>query len=58
MGRLGHSLMQRDRAIGVDEQVAAIRAVSSEDVQRVLRRILEAPRALAAVGPGTIGDLR
>jgi predicted Zn-dependent peptidase len=51
MGRLGHSLMQRDRAIGVDEQVAAIRAVSSEDVQRVLRRILEGPRALAAVGP-------
>jgi predicted Zn-dependent peptidase len=51
MGRLGHSMIQRDRAVGVDEQVAQIRAVTPDDAHRVLRRVLQGPRALAAVGP-------
>jgi len=51
MGRLGHSLMQLDHITTVDEHVARLRAVTTDDVARVLRRVLEGPRALAAVGP-------
>jgi predicted Zn-dependent peptidase len=57
MGRLGHSLLQRDRAVSVDEQVAAIRGVSAADVQRVIRRVVDAPPVLAAVGPFDASDL-
>jgi predicted Zn-dependent peptidase len=51
MGRLGRSLMQRDRIITIDEHIARIREVTTADVSRVLHRVLDAPRALAAVGP-------
>ena len=51
MGRLGRSLMQRDRITTIDEHVARIRAVTIADVSRVLHRVLDGPRALAAVGP-------
>jgi predicted Zn-dependent peptidase len=51
MGRLGRALMHRDEVTSVDEQVARIRAVTTDDVHRVLRRVLDAPRVLAAVGP-------
>ncbi|MDP1821421.1 MAG: pitrilysin family protein [Acidimicrobiales bacterium] len=51
MGRLGRSIMQRDRITSVDEHVAGIRAVATDDVQRVLRQVFAGPRALAAVGP-------
>jgi predicted Zn-dependent peptidase len=51
MGRLGRSLMQSDRIITIDEHLARIRAVSVEDASRVLHRVLDGPRALAAVGP-------
>lgn len=51
MGRLGRSLMQRDRITPVEEHLAHLRVVTVEDVQRVLRRVLETPRSLAAVGP-------
>jgi predicted Zn-dependent peptidase len=51
MGRLGRSLMQRDRITTIDEHVERLRAVTIDDVSRVLRRVLDTPRALAAVGP-------
>jgi predicted Zn-dependent peptidase len=37
--------------LSVDEQVERVRAVTVEDVHRVLRRVLTGPRSLAAVGP-------
>ena len=51
MARLGRSLMQRDHVIPVDEVIAHLRAVTVDDVSRVLHRVLDAPRTLAAVGP-------
>lgn len=51
MGRLGRSLMQRDRITTIDEHVARLRAITTNDVARVLHRVLDAPRVLAAVGP-------
>ncbi len=51
MARLGRSLMQRDHITTIDEHAERLRAVSVDDVQRVLRRVLASPRALAAVGP-------
>ena len=51
MGRLGRSLMQRDRITTIDEHVARLRDVNTDDVARVLHRVLDAPRVLAAVGP-------
>jgi predicted Zn-dependent peptidase len=51
MGRLGRSeLLSIDR-LTVDEQVARVRAVTADDVHRVLNRVLTGPRSLAAVGP-------
>jgi predicted Zn-dependent peptidase len=57
MGRLGRSLMQRDRITTIDEHVEHLRAVTAADVARVLGRVLEGPRALAAVGPFDADDL-
>jgi len=51
MGRLGRSLMQRDRVTSIDEHVLRLRAVTLDDVARVLHRVLDSPRCLAAVGP-------
>jgi len=57
MGRLGRSLMQRDRIVTIDEHVERLRAVTTADVGRVLHRVLDTPRALAAVGPFEVDDL-
>jgi predicted Zn-dependent peptidase len=51
MGRLGRSLMQRDRITTIDEHVARLRSVTVDDVRRVLHRVLDGPRSVAAVGP-------
>ncbi|HJR26605.1 MAG TPA: pitrilysin family protein [Acidimicrobiales bacterium] len=51
MGRLGRDLVQRGRALSLEEQLDGIRAVTAADVHRVLRRVFEGPRVLAAVGP-------
>ena len=53
----GGSLMQRDRITTVDEHVERLRAVTTDDVGRVLHRVLDAPRALAAVGPFEVDEL-
>jgi predicted Zn-dependent peptidase len=54
MARLGSGLTTRDQVVSVDEHVARIRAVDRDDVSRVLHRVLDGPRAVAAVGP--LGD--
>ena len=51
MSRLGRSLMQRDHITSIEEHVARLRAVTTDDVSRVLHRVLDSPRSLAAVGP-------
>jgi predicted Zn-dependent peptidase len=57
MGRLGRSLMQRGGITTIDEHVARLRAVTTEDVSRVLHRVLDTPRALAAVGPFELDEI-
>ena len=42
---------QRDDIMPIDEVVARVRAVTTDDVSRVLHRVLNSPRTLAAVGP-------
>ena len=56
MARLGRSLMQRDEIVPIDEHVARLRAVTTDDVSRVLHRVLDSPRTLAAVGPFETAD--
>jgi predicted Zn-dependent peptidase len=51
MGRLGRAELSTGEWLPVDEQVERVRAVTVEDVHRVLRRVLTGPRSLAAVGP-------
>jgi predicted Zn-dependent peptidase len=51
MARLASSELVHGEVRPVDDQLARIRAVTAEDVQRVLRRVLDAPRVVAAVGP-------
>jgi predicted Zn-dependent peptidase len=51
MARLGGSESSRGEVISIDEHLARIRAVTSDDVHRVIRRVLEAPRASVVVGP-------
>jgi predicted Zn-dependent peptidase len=51
MARLGGSESSRGEVISIDEHLARIRAVTGDDVHRVIRRVLEAPRASVVVGP-------
>lgn len=51
MARLGSGLTTRDEVISVDEHVRRIRAVTPGDVSRVLHRVFDAGRAVAALGP-------
>lgn len=51
MHRLGRSELTLDEAPTVDELVAEVEAVTSDDVRRVIDRVLGGPRTLAAVGP-------
>jgi len=56
MSRLGTSLVSRNDITTIDEHVARIRAVTSADVQSVLHRVLDTPRAISAVGPVGTGS--
>jgi predicted Zn-dependent peptidase len=57
MGRLGRSLMQRDGITTIDEHLERLRAVTIDDISRVLHRVLDAPRAVAAVGPFEVDEI-
>ena len=52
MARLATNVLFRDRVVGVDEYLDAVRAVTAADVQRVLAEVLEGAAAVSIVGPG------
>ncbi len=52
MARLATNLLIRDRIVGVDEYLDAVRAVSAGDVQRVIGDVLAGPSAVSVVAPG------
>ncbi|MEZ4501897.1 MAG: pitrilysin family protein [Dehalococcoidia bacterium] len=56
--RSGNQLLQDGELESIDEQVAAIRAITAADVQRVAQRVI-GPReyALAVVGPSASADV-
>jgi predicted Zn-dependent peptidase len=58
MARLANGELVRGDVIPVAEHVARIRAVTRDDVQRTLRRVLDEPRTLAVVGPLEADDDR
>ena len=51
MARLGRMLLSTGSVVSIDEQLDRIRAVTVEEVDALLRRLLDGPRAVAAVGP-------
>jgi predicted Zn-dependent peptidase len=51
MARLGSGVIARGAVTPIDEHVARIRAVTDDDVQRVIHRVFDAPATLAVVGP-------
>jgi predicted Zn-dependent peptidase len=51
MARLGRAIITRGQITPVAEHVHRIRAVTVDDVARVARRVFDAPRTLAVVGP-------
>ena len=56
MGRLGSGLISRGEIVPVEEHLARTRAVTVDQVDAVLRRILAAPATLSVVGPFTDDD--
>jgi predicted Zn-dependent peptidase len=51
MARIGRHEQSRGEVLTIDEQLTRLRAVTADDIARVLRRVLDAPRATVAVGP-------
>jgi predicted Zn-dependent peptidase len=51
MARIGRSEQARSEVLTLDEHLAKLRAVTVDDVARVLERVLGGPRTLVAVGP-------
>lgn len=51
MSRLASDELLRRQIVTIDEHLDRLRSVTTDDVDRVLRRVLDAPRAVAAVGP-------
>ena len=51
MARLGSGVMARGEVTPLDEHVARIRAVGSDDVERVINRVLGNGPTAAVVGP-------
>jgi len=51
MARIGRSEQVRAEVLTLDEHLAKLRAVTPDDVARVLRRVLGGQRTLVAVGP-------
>jgi predicted Zn-dependent peptidase len=51
MARIGRSEQVRAEVLTLDEHLAKLRAVTPDDVARVLRRVLGGKRTLVAVGP-------
>ncbi|KPV39837.1 M16 family metallopeptidase [Alicyclobacillus ferrooxydans] len=58
MSRLGKNELVLGREVTLDETLAGINAVTAGDVQRVAKRILQQPFAIAAVGPVSEADFK
>jgi predicted Zn-dependent peptidase len=58
MMRLGNAEITRGEVLSVEEHVARIRAVTRDDVHRVVRRVFGGRRAMAVVGPFASDDAR
>ena len=56
-GPARRQMTARGRVVPIDEQVAAIRAVTVDDVARRRRRVLGADPVICGVGPLTEADL-
>lgn len=54
MSRLGTGLVARNEITTIDEHIRRIRSVTPDQVRDVVRRVLDSPRAVSAVGP--LGD--
>ena len=52
MARLATNVLIRDRVVGVDEYLDAVRAVTAADVQRVIADVVAGPAAVSVVAPG------
>ncbi|MEO0493332.1 MAG: pitrilysin family protein [Actinomycetota bacterium] len=52
MARLATNVLIRDRVVGVDEYLDAVRAVTADDVQRVIAEIIGRTASVSVVGPG------
>lgn len=52
MARLATNVLIRDRVVGVDEYLDAVRAVTAADVQRVIAEVVAGPGAVSVVAPG------
>jgi predicted Zn-dependent peptidase len=53
MARLGSSVIARGEVTPIDEHVARIRAVTRDDVERVIQRVFATRPTTAVVGPPT-----
>jgi predicted Zn-dependent peptidase len=51
LGRIGGLMSVLGRVVPIEEDIAALRSVSVEDVTAVVQRVLGGPRAVAVVGP-------
>ena len=51
MGRLGTNMVARGEITDLDDHLARVRAVSVEDVSKVIGRVLDGPCSVCAVGP-------
>ena len=51
MSRLGTGLVTRNEITTIDEHIRRIRSVTPDHVRDVIRRVLDSPRAVSAVGP-------
>jgi predicted Zn-dependent peptidase len=51
MARIGRSEVTMGEIVPVEEHMARLRAVTTDDVAKVLQRVLAGPRTLAALGP-------
>lgn len=51
MSRLGRMLLSTGTVVSIDQQLDAVRAVTVDQVNELLARLLAAPRSVTAVGP-------
>ncbi len=57
MGRIGRMLLSTGTVVDLDDQLARLRAVTIDEVDALLARLLATPRTVAAVGPVDAGAL-